>query len=52
MQGKSGAATHEEYIEALDEPRRSELRALHELIRDAAPGLQPTRRQPTGVLTG
>ncbi|HVD28724.1 MAG TPA: hypothetical protein VNC79_09525 [Mycobacteriales bacterium] len=42
MQGKSDAATHEEYIERLAEPRRSEIRALHELIRRAVPQLEPS----------
>ena len=42
MQGKSDAATHEEYIQRLAEPRRSDVRALHELIRRAAPQLEPT----------
>jgi uncharacterized protein YdhG (YjbR/CyaY superfamily) len=42
MQGKSDAATHEEYIERLDEPRRGEIRALHELIRRTVPQLEPT----------
>jgi Domain of unknown function (DU1801) len=42
MQGKSDAATHEEYIERLAEPRRGEVRALHELIRRAVPQLEPT----------
>jgi hypothetical protein len=42
MQGKSDAATHEEYIERLAEPRRGEIRALHELIRRTAPDLEPT----------
>jgi uncharacterized protein YdhG (YjbR/CyaY superfamily) len=42
MQGKSDAATHEEYIERLAEPRRGEIRALHELIRRTAPQLDPT----------
>lgn len=40
--GKSDATTHDEYIDALDEPRRSDLRRLHELIRAAVPGLRPT----------
>jgi hypothetical protein len=31
----------EEFIEALDEPRRSEIRRVHELIRRAAPPLEP-----------
>jgi uncharacterized protein YdhG (YjbR/CyaY superfamily) len=42
MHGKRTAATHDEYIDGLDEPRRSELRALHELVRAAAPDLKPT----------
>jgi hypothetical protein len=42
MQGKSDAATHEEYIERLAEPRRGEVRALHELIRHTVPQLEPT----------
>jgi len=42
MQGKSDAATHEEYIERLAEPRRSEIRGLHELIRRTVPELEPT----------
>ena len=31
----------EEYIGALDEPRRSEIRRVHELIRHEAPQLEP-----------
>jgi hypothetical protein len=42
MQGKSDAATSEEYIERLSEPRRSDIRALHELIRRTVPQLEPT----------
>lgn len=42
MQGKSDAATHEEYIERLTEPRRSEVRAVHDLIRRTLPQLEPT----------
>ncbi|HEY3259174.1 MAG TPA: DUF1801 domain-containing protein [Pseudonocardiaceae bacterium] len=42
MRGPSTAATHDEYIDALDEPRRSDLRALHDLIRTTVPDLQPT----------
>lgn len=42
MYGQSGAATHEEYIERLDEPRRGELHAPHELIRTTVPRLAPT----------
>lgn len=42
MQGQPEAATHDEYIERLGEPRRSDIRALHELIRTTAPQLEPT----------
>jgi Domain of unknown function (DU1801) len=42
MEGKSDAATHEEYIERLAEPRRREIRALHDLIRRTVPQLEPT----------
>ena len=42
MHGSSDAATHEEYIEALPEPRRSDIRRLHELIRATVPQLEPT----------
>ncbi len=34
--------THEEYFAALPEPRQGELRALHALIRESAPALEPT----------
>jgi uncharacterized protein YdhG (YjbR/CyaY superfamily) len=42
MEGQSDAATHDEYIEGLAEPRRSEVRAVHELIRRTVPQLEPT----------
>jgi hypothetical protein len=35
------ATTPDEYIEALDEPRRSDVRRLHGLIRRTAPDLEP-----------
>jgi hypothetical protein len=35
------ATTPEEYIAALDEPRRTEIQTLHDLIRREAPGLEP-----------
>jgi len=34
------ATTPEAYLDALDEPRRTEVRAVHELIRATAPGLE------------
>jgi uncharacterized protein YdhG (YjbR/CyaY superfamily) len=42
MQGKTNAATLDEYIENADEPRRSDLRALDELVRSSVPELKPT----------
>lgn len=41
MSGKSTVATVEEYIEALEEPRKSEIKHLHKLIQELAPGLEP-----------
>jgi hypothetical protein len=35
------AQTPDEYIDRLDEPRRTEIRRLHELIRKTAPQLEP-----------
>ena len=35
------AATPQQYIESLDEPRRSEIRKLDQLIRKTMPNLQP-----------
>lgn len=37
----SAAATPEEYIAQLDEPRRSQIQALFDLVREAAPDLEP-----------
>lgn len=42
MHGQSDAKTVEEYIDRLDEPRRSELSQLDELVRGVAPELNPT----------
>ncbi len=41
MLGKSKAGTPKEYIESLPEPRRSEMRELHQLITKTAPKLKP-----------
>jgi hypothetical protein len=35
------AQTPDEYIDRLDEPRRTEIRRLHDLIRKTAPKLEP-----------
>jgi hypothetical protein len=41
--GRSGtdAVTPEAFIESLAEPRRSQVRELHEVIRKTAPDLEP-----------
>ena len=41
MMGKAKAGTAKEYIEGLNEPRRSEMRELHKLITRTAPKLKP-----------
>ncbi len=41
MAGDGAASTPEAYIEGLQEPRRSEIRQLHELVREHAPRLEP-----------
>jgi hypothetical protein len=41
MYGQSDAKTHEDYIAALEEPRRGDVKALHELIRSTVPELEP-----------
>jgi hypothetical protein len=38
----AGAATPEEYIAQIEEPRRSDIRALHAMITKAVPKLAPT----------
>ena len=38
----ASAATPEEYIARLDEPRRSEVQRLHDVIRRAVPELEPS----------
>jgi uncharacterized protein YdhG (YjbR/CyaY superfamily) len=42
MKGKTHAKTHEEYIAAVEDARRDDIRRLHELIRETAPELEPT----------
>lgn len=41
MVAKEAPATAEEYIAQLDEPRRSHIQALYEMVRQAAPDLEP-----------
>lgn len=41
MKGQSKASTPEEYIAELAEPRRSDVAALHRLIRKTVPKLEP-----------
>jgi hypothetical protein len=40
MYGSSTAASPEEYLAALDEPRHSDIARLHERIRQVAPGMR------------
>ncbi|MEX1309136.1 MAG: DUF1801 domain-containing protein [Candidatus Sulfomarinibacteraceae bacterium] len=42
MKGKTHAKTHEEYIGAVEDTRRDDIRRLHDLIRETAPELEPT----------
>jgi uncharacterized protein YdhG (YjbR/CyaY superfamily) len=42
MQGKSKAKTHEQYIAEVEDKRRDDIQRLHDLVRDAAPELEPT----------
>ena len=42
MQGKSDAKTPEAYIATVDEARRADIQRLHDLVREAAPELEPT----------
>ena len=42
MKGKTNAKTHAEYIAAAGDKRRDDIQKLHDLVRRAAPGLEPT----------
>jgi hypothetical protein len=42
MKGKSDAKTPEEYIAAVEEDRREDIQALHDMVREEAPELEPT----------
>lgn len=41
MAATKAAATPEEYIAQLEEPRRSQIQAIYDLVRKAAPELEP-----------
>jgi hypothetical protein len=41
MYGTSKAATHDEYIQEVEEPKRSELQTLHNLVRATIPDFEP-----------
>lgn len=41
MKSQTDVATPEEYIAALDEPRRSEIQRVYDFVREAVPDLEP-----------
>ena len=43
MKGKTHAKTHEEYIASVEDSRRDDIQQLHDLIRETAPELDPTK---------
>lgn len=42
MRGQSKAKTHEEYIAEVEDKRREDIQALHDLVRRTVPELEPT----------
>jgi uncharacterized protein YdhG (YjbR/CyaY superfamily) len=42
MKGTSDAKSPEEYIAAVEENRREDIQALHDIVREEAPELEPT----------
>ncbi len=42
MHGKSKAKTHEKYIAGVEDKRRPDIQALHDLVLEIAPELKPT----------
>ena len=42
MKGKTNAKTHDQYIAEVEEKRRADIQALHDLVREEAPELEPT----------
>jgi hypothetical protein len=48
MKGQMDVSTPEEYLDALEEPRKSEVERIHRLIRETVPELEPHIRN--GIL--
>jgi hypothetical protein len=42
MKGKTNHKSHAGYIAAVERARRDDIQALHDLVRDEAPELEPT----------
>jgi uncharacterized protein YdhG (YjbR/CyaY superfamily) len=42
MKGKTNAKTHDQYIAEVEEKRRADIQALHDMVREEAPELEPT----------
>ena len=42
MKGKTDAKTIEQYIAEVEETRRGDIQALHDMVREVAPELEPT----------
>ena len=42
MKGKTNHKSHAEYIAAVEEARRDDIQALHDMVREEAPELDPT----------
>lgn len=42
MKGKTDEKTHAEYIADVEEKRREDIQALHDMVREEAPALDPT----------
>ncbi len=42
MKGKTNAKTHEQYVAEVEEKRRGDIQALHDMVLEEAPELEPT----------
>jgi uncharacterized protein YdhG (YjbR/CyaY superfamily) len=42
MKGKTNAKTHDQYIAEVEEKRRADVQALHDMVREEAPELEAT----------